>query len=45
MKKNIKCEFRNDNYKDLVKCKNVDLGPEYYLHYVLNVLFKNWPKI
>ena len=41
----LKCEFRNDNYKDLVKCKNVDLGPEYYLHYVLNVLFKNWPKI
>ena len=41
----LKCEFRSDNYKDLVKCKNVDLGPEYYLHYVLNVLFKNWPKI
>ena len=40
----IKCEFNNDNYKDLLKCKNVDLGEEYYLHYVLNVLFKKWPK-
>ena len=41
----IKCAFNNDNYKDLLKCKNVDLGAEYYLHYVLNVLFKKWPKI
>ena len=41
----IKCEFKNDNYKDLLKCKNVDLGEEYYLHYAMNVLFKKWPKI
>ena len=41
----VKCEFKSDNYKDLLKCRNVDLGAEYYLHYVLNILFKKWPKI
>ena len=41
----IKCEFKSDNYKDLLKCRNVDLGEEYYLHYVLNALFKKWPKL
>ena len=41
----IKCEFRNDNYKDLLKCKNVNFDAEFYLHYVMNILFKKWPKI
>ena len=41
----VKCEFNSNNYKELLKCKNVDLGGEYYLHYVLNMLFKKWPKI
>ena len=41
----IKCQFRSNDYKELLKCKNVDLGAEYYLHYVMNVLFKKWPKI
>ena len=41
----IKCEFRSNDHKDLIKCKNVDLGPEYYLHYVMNILFKKWQKI
>ena len=41
----IKCGFNSDNYKNFLKCNNVDLGAEYYLHYVLNVLFKKWPKI
>ena len=41
----IKCEFGNDNYKDLLKCKNINQDAEFYLHYVLNILFKKWPKI
>ena len=42
---NYKCDFDNDNYVDLKKCKRADLDAEYYLHYVLNVLFKKWPKV
>ena len=41
----VKCGFKSDNYKDFLKCNNVVLGAEYYLHYVVNVLFKKWPKI
>ena len=41
----IRCYFQNDNYKDLAKCKNADKNPEYYLHYVLNILFAYWPRI
>ena len=37
--------FENDNYVDISKCKNVELGPEFYLHYVLNILFAHWPKL
>lgn len=40
-----KCKFSNDNYIDISKCKNVELGPEFYLHYVLNILFAHWPKL
>ena len=40
----VKCGFKSDNYKDFLKCNNVVLGAEYYLHYVVNVLFKKWPK-
>ena len=42
---NVKCNFDNDNYVDLKKCKNADLDAEYYLHYIVNVLFKKWPKL
>ena len=41
----IKCFFLNDNYKDIAKCKNVELDGEFYLHYFLNILFAYWPKI
>ena len=41
----IRCYFQNDNYKDFAKCKNADKEAEYYLHYILNVLFAYWPKL
>ena len=41
----VKCYFNTDNHRDLLKCDNVDFGAEFYLHYVLNFLFKKWPKI
>ena len=42
---NTKCIFSNDNYVDISKCKNAELSPEFYLHYVLNILFAHWPKL
>lgn len=41
----VRCYFQNDNYKDMAKSKNFDKNAEYYLHYVLNILFAYWPKI
>ena len=41
----VRCYFQNDNYKDMAKCKNADKNAEYYLHYVLNILFAYWPKV
>ena len=41
----VKCFFQNDNYKDIARCKNIDKGGEFYLHYVLNILFAYWPKL
>ena len=41
----LKCYFENDNYKDMIKCKNADKGGMYYLHYALNIFYAYWPKI
>ncbi len=42
---NVKCDFDNDNYVDSLKCKSADFDGEIYLHYVMNLLFKKWPKV
>ena len=41
----VRCYFQYDNYKDMAKCKNAEKNFEYYLFYVLNILFVDWPKM
>ena len=41
----VRCNFQNDNYKDLAKCKNADVDFVDKLHIIFNILFAYWPKL